>query len=170
MPFKHFSSHWREQLEKKVTLLRTALEIPSSELTDSVDLSFSFNVLEHVYDIENSARSLFDSTKPGGLSVHRVDYSDHGIMGGENPFLWLCIPSNLYRLMASNRGLANRVRHHQVVDGFQRAGFQVEATVIEKFDPKSLTEMSSVLPKEYLAMPRESLLTKTAIIKARKSA
>ena len=86
-----FSREWREHIEKKATLLKTALEIPSSQLANAVDLSFSFNVLEHVYNIEDSARSLFDSAKPGGVSVHRVDYSDHGIMGGENPFLWLCI-------------------------------------------------------------------------------
>ena len=54
------------------------------------------------------------------------------------------------------------------MEGFKQAGFDVEATVIEEFDPKALTDISSMLPEEYLGMPRESLLVKTAIIKAHK--
>ena len=61
-----FSREWREHIEKKATLLKTALEIPSSQLANAVDLGFSFNVLEHVYNIEDSARSLFDSANPAG--------------------------------------------------------------------------------------------------------
>jgi hypothetical protein len=49
------------------------LTLPES----SLDLIFSFSVLEHVKDPEGVIRNMFRMLKPGGIVVHGIDLRDH---------------------------------------------------------------------------------------------
>lgn len=46
---------------------------------DSVDLTLSHSVLEHVSDVEGTWRALTRWCKPGGLMSHWIDFTSHGM-------------------------------------------------------------------------------------------
>ena len=76
------------------------------------DLVVSVAVLEHVYDLEASLRSMDALLAPGGAMAHWVDLRDHGMFsgGGRHPLDFLTIKDPLYHLMTSHTGAPNRER------------------------------------------------------------
>ncbi|MEJ7699615.1 MAG: hypothetical protein WKF71_08235 [Pyrinomonadaceae bacterium] len=64
-------------------------------------------------------------------------------------------------MTGSNRGVPNRFRHHEFIESFTRAGFEVETVYSADFDEQTID--FSRLDRKFQAMPRESILVGTAI-------
>jgi len=103
------------------------LAAPPSDLPDnSFDVIVSNAVLEHVGDTCMTACELARLTRVGGLGVHQVDYRDH--QSFERPYDFLRFDDEEYRriFLRSRNENGNRVRSHELVEDFRRAGFEVE--------------------------------------------
>lgn len=100
--------------------VRSLLHLPSA----SVDYCFSNAVLEHIPkgDFVMLASELFRVLEPDGVSVHRVDLKDH-LGGGLNNlrFSEATWEGSLFR---SSGFYTNRIRFGEMVEVFERAGFE----------------------------------------------
>lgn len=126
------------------------------------DLVCSFQVGEHVADVDLFARLTADLLAPGGLAVHRVDFGPHDCWERyADPLVFLRFPSRLWSAMGSNRGTPNRLRHHQFLDAFTAAGLRTECVDRTHFAPEKVR--LDLLPPPFRTMPTESLLTESVI-------
>lgn len=74
------------------------------------DFIVSRAVLEHVDDPGLSLRLMAQALKPGGMMLHKVDLTDHGMFTPEHGDLtFLRFPDWYYSLMAKGSGRPNRV-------------------------------------------------------------
>jgi len=121
----------------------------------SVDFCFSNAVLEHIPrgDFVLLAAELFRVMKPGGVSVHRVDLKDH-LGGGLNNlrFTGATWEGDLFR---KSGFYTNRIRSGEIVDLFNRVGFDCQLPRVVRWDvlptPKvKLAEAFRHLPDDEL--------------------
>ena len=116
------------------------------------------------------ARSSYEQLADNGICVHRIDYGPHDIWRSkENPFEWLTISDAVWSMMGSNRGTPNRFRHHEVVNWFEEAGFNVDVIQTDKFDAGDLDKFHGSFTPRLRDMPRESLAVRSALIKCEKA-
>jgi hypothetical protein len=131
------------------------------------DLVCSFQVGEHVSDINSFAEIHNSVLKQHGIGLHRVDFGPHDCWFlYRDPGVFLRFSDTVWRLMGSNRGTPNRKRHHEFLDAFDRAGLDVEVLSTEDFD-RSLMDMDR-LNERFLKIPMETVLTGTAVYKITK--
>ncbi len=100
----------------------------------TVNFCFSNAVLEHVprSDVGTLARELSRLLTPGGISIHRVDLSDH-LGGGLNHLrfsekLW---ESNLFRRSGF---YTNRLGFGELLQHFRAAGFECSVSRVVRWD------------------------------------
>jgi len=125
------------------------------------DVVCSYQVGEHITDIDAFARMNAELLTPEGLAVHRVDFAPHGCWFYYHKLTFLRFPGWLWRMMVSQRGAPNRKRHHEFRAAFERAGLQVELTNIEHFQLEQV-DLTRLHPR-FQAMPRESLAVSAAV-------
>ena len=145
------------------------LDIPIERAKDigRFDVVCSFQVGEHVTDIEAFARASSVMLNPGGVAVHRVDFGPHGgWLRFADPLTFLRVPEPLWRLMGANRGLVNRRRLHELVAAFDSAGLSVEISAARRIDLPQ--RQAHTLPPRYRQMPTESLATLDAVLVCRR--
>ncbi|MBV9210518.1 MAG: methyltransferase domain-containing protein [Acidobacteria bacterium] len=131
------------------------------------DVVCSYQVGEHVSDIEYFAQMNADLLAPGGVAVHRVDFGPHGCWSlYQDPLTFLRFPDWLWSMMGSNRGTPNRRRYHEFRAAWERAGLKVEVTGLELW-PESVVRAAR-LGKRFKGMPLDSLVVGTAIFICRK--
>ena len=139
--------------------------IESTNNLGTFDLVCSFQVGEHVSDINVFANSTAKLLKPDGIAVHRVDFGPHGVwLSYADPLTFLRVPELFWRAMGSARGLPNRRRVREFEDAYRAAGLSVTLTDLEHY-PASATDMTR-LPARYRAMSPESVLTRSATLVA----
>lgn len=95
----------------------------SLTLADGVaDVVMSNSFLEHVADMGAVVRQMFRITKPGGVGLHGVDWSDHRRYSDSqiNPLAFLCLQEQT-NIVAG----CNRMRLHEMVAVFEQNGFEV---------------------------------------------
>jgi SAM-dependent methyltransferase len=102
---------------------------PAERLNDiadsSCDVILSNAVLEHVYDLAAVCRMLARITRPGGFSVHQIDFRDH--WNFQRPLEFLLYKAGSWQL-GINRGRVGRGNRHRLLDHsryFQDAGFRM---------------------------------------------
>lgn len=136
------------------------LATPPSDLPDaSFDVIVSNAVLEHVGDTFMTACELARLTRPGGLGVHQVDYRDH--RNFDRPFDFLRFEEEEYRrlFLSSRNENGNRVRSHELVEDFRRAGFEIPRVDENLFaSPDQLAEVRAQLNPRFAAMTDSELL------------
>jgi SAM-dependent methyltransferase len=76
---------------------------------DRYDLIISRAVLEHVASPVGTLRDIRHSLKPGGMSLHKIDFTSHGI-DRYRPLDFLTWSNGIYRLMFDQKGCPNRWR------------------------------------------------------------
>jgi SAM-dependent methyltransferase len=131
------------------------------------DVVCSFQVGEHVTDINAFAQATAEMLEPGGVGVHRIDFGPHGAWRKfDDPLTFLHVPESFWRLMSGNRGLMNRYRVHEHVAAMERAGLDVQIVSARTLEI-SARQLAS-LPAEYRQMPRESLSTLDAVLVCRR--
>ncbi len=154
-----------ENAKDKLELIGEALE--SATASQKYDLICSFQVAEHVTDIDAFAEIHNRVLNDGGVGLHRVDFGPHDCwFYYRDPGTFLQFSDSVWKLTGSNRGVPNRKRHHEFLAAFERAGLNVEILLLEHFD-RSLMDTKK-LNKKFLAMPLESVLTGTAIYRLSK--
>lgn len=87
------------------------------------DIIISFATLEHLTDLPKALSVMSTMLKPNGIMIHRVDYGPHSPWD-KNELGFLAIPDTLWKLMGSNRGYPNRIRHTEVSAILYDLGFQ----------------------------------------------
>lgn len=158
------------------------------------DLIVSVAVLEHVYDLGASFRSMDALLAPGGLMIHQVDLRDHGMFsnGGRHPLEFLTVGDRLYRLMTSHTGAPNRER----IDTYRRLlddlGHEAEVSItnvggarqdlapyrdrlvagrdVEPAMLASVERLRARLPTRFAEMPSEDLAATGILVRSRKPA
>lgn len=88
-----------------------ALETADADTFGRFDVIVSSAVLEHVYDLRESLAAMRRLHAPGGVIVHDVDLTEHGLYAkhGHHPLTHLTIPERLYRFIVQPSGAPNRV-------------------------------------------------------------
>ncbi len=163
------ATHFPEGHAELVEYLNCAVEDLGGRAPRAFDVVFSNNVLEHVFDIERTARSLYECLAPGGRSIHRIDFGPHDRwVHRPDPLEWLRVPAPLWTLMGSQRGTPNRKRSHEFEAAFRTAGFAVEVTPLERFPAHAVETLRRESPRRFGRMPLESLSTKTALFLLKK--
>jgi SAM-dependent methyltransferase len=90
------------------TLIAPAEQLGQYLRGEQFDLIISRSTLEHVYDVEGVFRSISDLLRPGGRTVHKVDFGNHGLFASQGPVYFLRFPRWLWQLASSHSGLPNR--------------------------------------------------------------
>ena len=147
---KHFATPWPAGLDDfpdvpEVQTLQLAIEeidaLPESEY----DVVISVAVGEHVQDIDAFGRATLRLLRPGGVALHNIDFSSHGLF--DEPDIFLNIPEWIWRLMGTNRGLPNRKRFGDFVRAFDAFKIEVvgRTTPPDATDPDNATTWASFL-------------------------
>ena len=89
----------------------------------SIDLVISNAVLEHVYSMADVAKELARVTRPGGRSMHQIDFRDHRDF--TRPLEFLTMPDDEFarEFEARHGECGNRLRASEVQAIFERNGF-----------------------------------------------
>jgi SAM-dependent methyltransferase len=106
-----------------VGTIASAVEDVDSLPTNAFDLIVSQAVGEHVSDIHAFALATLKMLRPGGIAVHNVDFSNHGIGDGDE---FLSVPGWIWHLMGSNRGLPNRKTKAEFLEAFSIMDVRIE--------------------------------------------
>ncbi len=129
---------------------------------DVVDVLCSFQVAEHISDMDAFANAHRKLLKPGGIAVHRVDFGPHGVWRGyRDPLTFLRFSDRVWAAMGSARGAPNRFRVHEVVASLERTGFSV--VLLNVSSQKNEVDMKR-LNRRFQQMPIDSVLTDSATV------
>jgi len=141
--------------------------IETAATAQKYDIVCSFQVGEHVSSLDKFAEIHQRVLKPGGVGLHRVDFSAHDVWSHyQDRGTFLRFPDFLWNLTGSNRGVPNRRRHHEFLEAFDRAGLDVEIMSIEYTDADRVD--FNKLNKRFRAMPKASVLTESAIYRLKR--
>lgn len=152
--------HFPENALGRLELVGEALE--TAQTSQKYDLICSFQVAEHVTDIDAFAEIHNRTLKGDGIGLHRVDFGPHDCwFYYRDPGTFLRFSDGLWNLTGSNRGVPNRKRHQEFMMAFERAGLSVDILFMDHFD-RQLMDLDK-LNKKFLAMPIESVLVGTAV-------
>jgi hypothetical protein len=159
------ASGFPENASDRLELIGEPLE--TAKTSRKYDLICSFQVGEHLSDIDAFAEVHNNVLNDGGVGIHRVDFGPHDCwFYYHDPGVFLRFSDRVWRLTGSNRGVPNRKRHHEFLAAFERAGLITEVLFVDNFD-RSAMDLEK-LNKKFLAMPMDSVLTGTAIYRLRK--
>jgi len=153
-------SDFPDNYSDRVELVSKPIE--TADVRRKFDVVCSFQVGEHVSDIQAFADVHNRLLAEGGVGLHRVDFGPHDVWSEyEDPMTFLRLPDSLWRLSGTNRGIPNRHRHHEFLRAFEVARLKVDVLVTEEFHDEAVDY--DRLAKRFRSMPRESLIVKTAI-------
>ncbi len=159
------STHFPEAYPNRIKTWEIPIE--SAANIGTFDIVCSFQVAEHVSDIEAFAKSTAALLDSDGLAVHRIDFGPHGVwLSYQDPLTFLRIPEPLWRAMGSARGAPNRRRIHEMEDAYKAVGLSVALIDIERY-LVSATDLTR-LARNFRAMSLDSVITKSAILLAKK--
>ncbi len=154
------ANHFPENAKERLELIGEPLETATT--SQKYDLICSFQVAEHLTDIDAFAEVHNRVLNDGGIGLHRVDFGPHDCwFYYRDPGVFMSFSDRIWELMGSNRGVPNRKRHHEFLAAFERAELSVEVLFVDYFD-RSLMDLER-LNRKFLQMPMDSVLTGTAV-------
>ena len=101
----------------------------------SVDVVVSYDVLEHLFDLESAFTHLARITKPEGLGIHQVDFRDHRDFSRPLDYLLLSDKEFIRQFKERLGECGNRYRPQEMQQLLESKGFAVTA-----FQPTGFTE------------------------------
>ena len=120
------------------------LSIETAQPTGTFDIVCSYQVGEHVDDVESFAHMTATLLRPGGVAVHRVDFGPHDCwVKYRDPLTFLRFPDWMWSLMGSNRGYPNRYRHGVVLEALEGADLRVDVQNTEVFGSTTQSDRTS---------------------------
>jgi len=142
------------------------IESALAKYESSFDILFSYNVIEHCYDIEQFAENSFRMLQSSGVAIHRIDFGPHDAwVKSSNPFEWLTICDPLWNLTGSRRGVPNRKRFHEICSSLRGVGFTLDTIEKELYSEELVSAVQPIMASRFRKMPIESLRVKTALLK-----
>ncbi len=154
------AEHFPENAKGRLELIGEPLE--SAQTSQKYDLICSFQVAEHLTDIDVFANIHKRVLNDGGIGLHRVDFGPHDCwFYYRDPGVFLRFSDSVWNFTGSNRGVPNRKRHHEFLAAFEQTGLNVDVLFTDYFD-KSLMDLEK-LDRKFLQMPMDSVLTGTAV-------
>jgi SAM-dependent methyltransferase len=140
--------------------LRSLQSLP----TASVDFAWSHAVLEHIAlpDFDATAGEVHRALTPNGIASHRIDLQDHLSESLHSlRFRERVWESALFR---KSGFYTNRLRASQVIEAFQRAGFETRAAMerweVLPVDPSQLERPFRTMPFDELSIRGVDLVTR----------
>ena len=111
-----------EDVLRRVTSGAEQLDLPSQ----SVDITLSNAVFEHLEDHSKAFSELFRITNPGGWGFHQVDFRDHRSF--ERPLEHLLLPREKFDRIAKEcfRECGTCLRPFEMIKLFEDCGFEVK--------------------------------------------
>lgn len=154
---------------EKATLHTGLLE--NISLPAPVDLIYSFDVLEHVEDLNAFFSCCQRSLKPGGLALHKFDLSGHEFFEDPIPPLdFQTYPNWLFQLMFPRYRRAVGNFADQFFDVMRRHGFEIERiTPLRRVEPDYLRKIRPLLRKEARKRSDETLSLLDLVVLARRA-
>jgi SAM-dependent methyltransferase len=108
----------------KVTYQQSYME--NYVVNDRYDFICSFNVGEHVEDMDGFFASCYRATRPGGINAHMIDLGGHGEFEDPLPPLdFQTYPDWLYGMMFPPYNRATRRFCSEYADAGRKAGFEL---------------------------------------------
>ena len=137
------------RLNPSVTTLHTGL-LEKIAPPEPVDIVYSFDVLEHVEDLDAFFSCCRRLLKPGGWSLHKFDLSGHEFFEDPMPPLdFQTYPDWLYRLMFPRYRRAVRRFADEFFKAMKHHGLAIHEVIpIRQADPAYLRHIRPALRKE----------------------
>lgn len=140
--------------------------------TQSADVVFSNTTLEHIpsIDLESLLKETYQVLKPGGISWHLIDPSDHFAHTdlSISPINFLKYSNDEFEKYNNRYIYQNRLRNREFKELFQAAGYEIVAWET-KPNERSLRAVDAIsLDSRFLGMPREEICSGSVIVIARK--
>jgi SAM-dependent methyltransferase len=139
-------------------------------IPEPVDLVYSFDVLEHVEDLEGFFACCAKMLRPGGISLHKFDLSGHEYFEDPLPPLdFQTYPTWLFNLIFPKYRRAVGNFADTIMDAMRDQGLVIMGVVpIRKADPDYLDEIWPRLRKEARLRSREVVSLLDVIVIAQK--
>ena len=148
-----------------VKLAPHSIEEFDTEGIEPVDIIISFNVFEHLSNIQKAFTNMAGILDSDGLMVHRADYGPHGLWRSyKNPLSFLTVPEVLWSLMGSNRGYPIRLRHSQILSTLESCGLHSTARITGLFSAEDVQAIRPHIAKNLRHLADEDLKVKNAEI------
>ncbi len=159
------ASNFPENAGSELELIGDPLE--TAQTKHKYDIVCSFQVGEHISDINAFAEIHNRILYEGGIGLHRVDFGPHDVwFWYRDPGTFLRFSDKIWNMTGSNRGVPNRKRHHEFRDAFERANLDVEVLYTDNFE-RSTMDLGK-LNRKFREMPLDSVLTGTAIYRIKR--
>lgn len=141
-------------------------------LPEKVDFLYSFDVLEHVEDLEGFFAYCGEAVKPGGVMVHKFDLSGHGLFEDPMPPLdFQTLPRWISDLVFSKYQRAVGHFADEFLTAMEKHGFtDLKIIPIRVADPRYLNEVWPHLRPEARSRDKEIVrLLDLVVVATRKS-
>lgn len=130
---------------------------------NSIDITISNAVMEHVFDADRAFAKMYRITRPGGCGLHQVDCRDHRDFS--RPLEYLTLEDGVYRDLfeTSHAECGNRLRPAEYLAKMKRAGFHVvgyekqtpiDADYLDEFVPR----LRAAAKSSYRDLARDDLV------------
>jgi hypothetical protein len=117
------------RLNSEMAMVHTGL-LEAVGLPESADLIYSFDVLEHVEDLDGFFRRCREMSKPGTMHVHKFDLSGHEFFEDPLPPLdFQTYPDWLFNLMFPKYRRAVGHLADEIFDAMRENGFVLEKII-----------------------------------------
>jgi SAM-dependent methyltransferase len=146
--------------------------LENTQLPEKVDFLYSFDVLEHVEDLEGFFSYCKEVVRPGGVMVHKFDLSGHGLFEDPMPPLdFQTFPTWLFNLifLKYQRAVGNFA--DEFLSAMENYGFtDLKIIPIRTADPEYLDEIWPHLRAEARNRSKEIVkLLDLVVVATRKS-
>ncbi|MDC3315686.1 class I SAM-dependent methyltransferase [Candidatus Thioglobus sp.] len=124
----------------------------------SVDLIYSWGVLEHVVSPKFVFKENYNILDKDGVVIHVVDTHPHTWSRFNNPLWYLTIPEWLWNVMYGGRGFINRFQPQNYIDWAKESGFNVQV-YNEEVDDYDINSIRKRFLDRFRDLPDKELLT-----------
>ena len=138
------------------------------KLPEKVDFLYSFDVLEHVEDLEGFFSYCGEVVKPGGMMLHKFDLSGHGLFEDPMPPLdFQTFPKWLFDLIFLKYQRAVGHFADEFISAMEKHGFnEIKVVPIRTADPKYLEEIWPSLRRDARARSKDIIQLLDLVITA----
>ena len=100
---------------------------PNDIFDDSLDVIMSLSTMEHVQKPEQLYQNCYNWLKPGGIMIHKIDFSAHGMC--KDWFGHLLLPELLFKIASGKKTFMNRWTEKQHIEACINAGFSLQKRI-----------------------------------------
>jgi SAM-dependent methyltransferase len=145
-----------------IDLHSCSLEELSGVPDQSVDIVLSYDVLEHLYDLNSAFSQMARITKPGGFGLHQVDFRDHRDFSRPLEYLLLSKKEFSREFKERHGECGNRYRPGEMWRSLESVGFEVkefrpDIFVEEEYLSEFLGRLRQARKSRYRKYPAEEL-------------